>query len=316
MMGGRLWAESEEGAGSRFHFTGEFKLEEPVRTTAAYSEQRLRGLRVLIVDDHDTNRRILERTLAHWGMRCTSTNSAQAALEMLDRAVAQDAQFELLITDYQMPEMDGFELVKHIKERRERQALPVVMLSSSLLLADASRARRLGVTSYLTKPVGHSELREALLRALGETGPAKSAPNTIEDVARPLRILLAEDNRVNQMVASRLLEKLGHEVTISSNGNEAVESYVSDPRKFDLILMDIQMPDMDGFEATTLIRRREQTRGEHVPIIALTANAMNGDRERCLAAGMDGYVSKPLRLRELQDEMNRCGIGVDGAPVS
>jgi signal transduction histidine kinase/CheY-like chemotaxis protein len=309
MMGGRLWAESEEGVGSRFNFTGEFKVEEPVRKTAASSKDKLRGLRVLVVDDHDTSRRIVERTLEHWQMLCTSTNSPEAALAILDRAATQGERFELLITDYEMPGMNGFELVRCLKEKRQDHELPVVMLSSSILLADASRARKLGVTSYLTKPVGQSELMKELLRALGEGRPAKSASNTGGGAVRQLRILLAEDNRVNQMLTSRSLEKLGHQVSVASNGNETVEIFAGGPGDFDLILMDIQMPCMDGFEATALIRSREQSSGGHIPIIALTAHAIKGDRERCLAAGMDGYVSKPVRLKQLQGEINRCVIG-------
>ena len=314
MLGGRLWAESAVGVGSRFYFSGEFKVEEAVRRTAPWSEQRLCGLRTLIVDDQDTNRRILERMLERWGMVCTTTNSPCDALEKLEQAARAGERFELLITDYQMPEMDGFEFVKRIREGGEQHQLAVVMLSSSLLLADASRARKLGVTSYLTKPVGHSELLDALLRALGdaksEAPAARPALKADDSSSRPLHILLAEDNRVNQLVASRLLEKEGHQVTVASNGNQILDIHESHPEGFDLILMDIQMPERDGFETTELIRRREVTSGEHIPIIALTAHAMNGDRERCLAAGMDGYVSKPIRVEELRAEMEHCGICV------
>ncbi len=314
MMGGRLWAESEEGVGSAFHFSGKFKLmEEAIRSTTPWSERRLRGLRALIVDDQATNRRILERTLERWGATCTIAQSGIEALNKFDAATIPDERFELLVTDYKMPGMDGCELVKEIRGRGEPGQLAVVMLSSALLLANASRARELGVTSYLTKPVGHSELREAILKALGETNPqdeaAKFSTKEREKVwPVRLHVLLAEDNRVNQLVATRLLEKEGHEVTIASNGNEVLNILTNEHRKFDVILMDVQMPEKDGFEAASTIRSRENGTAEHIPIIALTAHAMSGDRERCIAAGMDGYVTKPMRLQELEAEMRQCGL--------
>jgi signal transduction histidine kinase/DNA-binding response OmpR family regulator len=312
MMKGRLWAESEQRVGSQFHFTGEFEVIDAVCETAAWSPDKLSGLRTLIVDDESTNRRILERMLERWGMVCTSTSSPLEALRMLEHAVLQGEPFQVLITDYQMPEMNGFELVKAIQERGKKHQLAMVMLSSSLLLANASRARKLGVTSYLTKPIGQSELLEALLRALGEMSPnmqiAKCTSAT-DQHAQPLEILLAEDNRVNQVVAVRLLEKRGHHVTVVGNGHEALQIHATEPFKFDVILMDVQMPEMDGFETTQMIRRREKISGGHIPIIALTAHAMNGDRDRCLAVGMDGYVSKPIRLEELEAELKRCGVG-------
>jgi signal transduction histidine kinase/DNA-binding response OmpR family regulator len=314
MIKGRLWAESEEGGGSQFHFTGEFEVAEAINRAAPWPPKMLTGLRTLIVDDKDTSRRLLERTLERLGMVCISTNSPREALEKLDQAARQGEPFKLLITDYQMPEMDGFQLVKGIAERGNKDQLAVVMLSSSLSLADASRARTFGVTSYLTKPIGHSELLDALLSALGETG-SKPQPATCEsktdECSQPLmHVLLAEDNRVNQLVATKLLEKQGYQVTVVSNGNEVLRIHARDRLNFDVILMDIQMPEMDGFETTQAIRSREETSGEHIPIIALTAHAMNGYRDRCVAAGMDGYVSKPIRLEELQGELKRCGIGI------
>ncbi|MBV9300645.1 MAG: response regulator [Acidobacteriaceae bacterium] len=318
MMGGRLWAESEEGVGSRFHFSGEFKVEEAIRKTSRWSEQRLHGLRTLVVDDQPTNRRILERTLERWGMICTTVDAAEEALLRFEQAAAQGNRFELMITDYQMPEINGCELVEQIRLKGEPGQLAVVMLSSSLQLSNASRARKLGVTSYLTKPIGHSELLDAILKALGESGsePEVAAPpvEAGQPPLVPLQILLAEDNRVNQLVASRLLEREGHQVTVASNGNEVLAIHARDRLKFDLILMDIQMPEMDGFETAQMIRRSEERSGEHIPIIALTAHAMNGDRERCLAAGMDGYVTKPIRLQELESEIEHCGIALRSRP--
>ncbi|MBV8902720.1 MAG: response regulator, partial [Acidobacteriia bacterium] len=253
-------------------------------------------------------------------MICTSVDSGAQALRSFQEALVLGKCFDLLVTDYQMAEMDGFELVEHIRSKGGQGQLAVVMLSSSLQLAVASRARKLGVTSYLTKPVGHSELLEAIFKALGESAPEHRLPisGLAAGEAGPgrLRILLAEDNRVNQLVACRLLEREGHQVVLAGNGNEVLAIHLREQVKFDLILMDVQMPEMDGFEAAAAIRRREARTGEHIPIIALTAHAMIGDRERCLAGGMDGYVSKPIRLDELASEMERCGIRLRrGAPL-
>jgi CheY-like chemotaxis protein len=319
MMNGRLWAESTEGSGSQFHFSGSFEVVEAIAKPALLRVEKLLGLRALIVDDQETNCRIVEGMLERWGIVCTVTQSPVEALRELDDAAAQGEPFRMLVTDYQMPEMNGFELVKQIREREELNQLAVVMLSSSLLLADASQACKLGVTSYLTKPAGHAELLQAVLGSLGETDVAPPLPSlesrTGARPLRPLRLLLAEDNRVNQLVATRLLERQGYQVAVANNGKEALQLYASDEMQFDLILMDIQMPEMDGFETTQIIRSREQTTGEHIPIIALTAHAMNGDRDRCLEVGMDGYVSKPIRLEELESELNRFVFGVPASSV-
>ncbi|MGA8593285.1 MAG: response regulator [Bryobacteraceae bacterium] len=311
LMGGRLWAESEEGVGSCFHFTGLFKLDEAVRKSDCCSEQALHGLRTLIVDDLATNRRILERMLTRCGMVCTTASSPNEALQKFDQAGMRNESFELLITDCQMPVMDGFELVEQIRQRGEQGRPAVVMLSSSIMNGDVRRSRDLGVAACLTKPISRSELFDAILKSLGRTElerqPATPPFKTNQGNPLPLNILLAEDNRVNQLVARRLLEREGHRVAIANNGNEVLAIHASEPSNFDLILMDIQMPERDGLETAAVIRRREELSGEHIPIIALTAHAMNGDRERCLAAGMDGYVAKPIQPQELQSEMRGCG---------
>ncbi len=308
LMKGRLWAESEEGAGSRFHFTGEFEVVEAISTEAPWPSEKLSGLRALIVDERDTNRIILERTLARWGMVCTTTDSPIEALSKINQAAVQCEPFALLVTAYQVREMDGLELVRRIREGGLADRLPVVMLSSSLVLGDAGRARTLGVTSYLTKPVGRSELLDAILKSLGptETAPPPGGLVSAGEVRspRPPRILLAEDNRVNQVVATALLKKQGYQVTVANNGEEVLQMLASDEPEYDAILMDVQMPEMDGFETTQTIRRREEVSGKHIPIIALTAHAMKGDRDRCVAIGMDGYVSKPIRVEELHRELN------------
>ena len=308
LMNGRLWAESEEGAGSRFHFTGQFEVVEANPTAAPWPAEKLRGLRALIVDEQDTNRKSLERSLARWGMVCTATNSPIEALRKINEAAVQGEPFALLVTAYQVREMDGLELVRRIGEGGFADRLPVVMLSSSLVPGDAGSARALYVTSYLTKPVGRSELLDAILKSLGPTEPTPTPGGLVSageaHSPRPPRILLAEDNRVNQVVATALLKNEGYQVTVANNGQEALQMLASDEPEYDAILMDVQMPVMDGFETTQTIRRREKVSGKHIPIIALTAHAMKGDRDRCVAMGMDGYVSKPIRIEELHRELD------------
>ncbi len=305
MMKGRLWAESEEGAGSRFHFTGEFEVVEAI---SAVASEKLRGLRALLVDEQDTNRKSLERTLARWGMVCTATNSPIEALSKINEAAVQREPFALLVAAYQLREMDGLELVRRMREGGLADRLPVVMLRSSLVPGDAGRARTPGVTSYLTKPVGRSELLGAILKSLDPTEKVAPPGGLVAAgevrLPRPPRILLAEDNRVNQAVATALLKKQGYQVTVASNGEEVLQTLASGEAEYDAILMDVQMPVMDGFETTQTIRRREEASGKHIPIIALTAHAMKGDRDRCIAIGMDGYVLKPIGIEELRRELD------------
>jgi PAS domain S-box-containing protein len=301
MMGGRLWVESDPGRGSTFHFTARLGPAQAAAASRAVSRPAsLQDLPVLVVDDNDTNRRILHEMLSNWRMRPTAVAGAADALEALRRAAAAGEPFALVVLDAMMPEVDGFTLARQIRESPDLAGAVLLMLSSAGRSEDAARCRQLGIALYLTKPVKQSELLDAILTARHEA--AGGADDHARAEAPPantrrLRVLLAEDNVVNQRLAVKLLEKAGHAVTVAGSGREAVEAVEREP--FDLVLMDVQMPDMGGFEATSRIRQREQTAGRHVPIIAMTAHAMKGDRERCLAAGMDDYVSKPVRAQDL-----------------
>ncbi|MFC1763860.1 response regulator [Planctomycetota bacterium] len=311
MMGGRIWAESKEGQGSTFHFTSIFQ-EGKERPKADLSQQReaLQSLRVLIVDDNNTNRRILEEILKNWQMLPQTVPSAAEALAAVDRAHNAGQSIQLILSDVNMPEMDGFELVNRIREGAQRD-IPFVLLTSAARPGDVARCRKIGVAAHLIKPVKQSLLMNAIADAMGQvketvakTSPV-SASETMYDERPPLRILLAEDNAVNQKFAVRVITKAGHSVEVANNGVEAVNAW--EQGDFDLILMDIQMPEMDGLTATRRIRELEQqgTANLYVPIIAMTANAMKGDREMCLEAGMDGYVSKPVKRKVLFTEIER-----------
>jgi signal transduction histidine kinase/DNA-binding response OmpR family regulator len=299
LMGGRIWVESQPGTGSAFHFTAGFGVVEQGPSEQA-PDSVLADLLVLIVDDNAVNRRILHAQLTRWHSRPTTVGSGREALEALSAAAEAGRPFTLVLLDVNMPDLDGFQLAEQIAARPELAQATIVMLSSSGRYGDASRCRELGVSAYLTKPILATTLHDAICRVLNDVpvAPATRSTKPLQArVARPLRVLLAEDNIVNQRVAVGLLTKRGHDITVAANGREALAAL--ERGAFDLVLMDVQMPEMGGLEATAAIRERERVHGGHLRIVAMTANAMAGDRERYLAAGMDGYVSKPIHAASL-----------------
>jgi len=317
MMGGKIWVESEVDKGSTFHFTvrmGKQRLQtcRCIRSGSA----DLKNLRVLVVDDNTTNRRILEEVLANWEMNAGSVSGGEEALAEMERAYDAGEPYSLILLDAQMPEMDGFDVAERIASDPKLAGATIMMLTSSGQYGDVARCKHLGVAAYMVKPIKQSELFNGIMSVLGkpdveekQAGECRSASGMAN---KRLNILLAEDNAVNQKLAVSVLEKRGHSVKVAHNGRQALEALEKDT--FDLILMDVQMPEMDGIEATTAIRENEKTTGEHMPIIAMTAHAMKGDRERCLSAGMDGYVSKPIRANELFDVLETLAAGRCSCP--
>jgi len=303
MMGGRMWLESEPGRGSTFHFSVRFQLQSAsARWHAPIGLEMLRDVSVLIVDDNATNRVILKEMLVGWRMTAIEADSGRSALALLKRAAAEGRAFSLILLDAQMPEVDGFQVAEQIKQDPQMATSPLIMLTSAGFRGDAARCRELGIQAYLPKPVKGSDLLQAIQTVLSSPGRTKPAPalvtlHSLREGRGHLKILLAEDNRVNQVLAVRLLEKRGYTVVLVETGKAAVEAWQNE--SFDLILMDVQMPEMDGLEATASVREREKNTGKHIPIVAMSAHAMAGDKERCLQAGMDAYLSKPLSVKEL-----------------
>jgi two-component system sensor histidine kinase/response regulator len=313
LLGGRIWLESEPGTGSTFHFTVRFDLQtvSAGATSKAAQTTDLLDMPVLVVDDNRVNRRILETMLTHWHMRPVLVESGREGLAVMQNSKTSGSPIPLVLIDAQMPDMDGFTMAEAIQKDSELAGTRLLMLTSSGRQGDGARCRALGIAGYLMKPISEPELLEGILAVLGMPSDGSDrleviTRHSLRESRRTLRILLAEDNKVNQLVAARLLEKRGHTVVVVATGREALAA-LDDRRSsgFDLILMDMQMLEMDGLEVTRIIRSRETSSGNHLPIIAMTAHVMDGDEQRCLAAGMDGYVSKPIRAEQLVAVMDR-----------
>jgi two-component system sensor histidine kinase/response regulator len=313
LMKGNIWVESEVGRGSTFHFTAQFKLQKDSIRPAPVPYENLANLPVLVIDDNDTNRSLLGGMLLHWRMQVTLVKSGSSALEILRETRAQAKSFRFLIINSQMAEMGGFEFTEKIlpavlpgADSKDRPS--IIMLTSVGQRGDGAKCRILGISAYLTKPMRQSELLDALLMVLGAKSQQEAAPplitrHTIRENRRRLKVLLVEDNQVNQKVATNILSKRGHNVEVADNGKEALARLKH--TQYDVVLMDVQMPEMNGYEATAIIRHNEKNNGRYQPILAMTAHVMKEDRERCMQVGMDGFVTKPFKVDELLDAIDQ-----------
>ena len=313
LMGGRIWVQSEPGKGSLFHFTARFEGASGVSMPDMQtSPPDLRGLEVLVVDDNSTNRKILVENVKRWGMNAAAAGSGAQALQILREAEREGRSFQLILVDFQMPGMDGLELVRRMLTQSSPATPPIMMLSSVGWQVSSEQCEELGISVYLTKPVTSSTLLDAILKTLSANSVAAISRAT---AAAPqmnptgFKVLVVEDDSTNRILATNILTRNGYTTLVARDGQEAVE--MCSAESFDLILMDVQMPNMNGLEATAAIRKLEETGGRRTPILALTAHAMQGDRERCIEAGMDDYMSKPIQARDLLSKIHTL-IALDG----
>jgi two-component system sensor histidine kinase/response regulator len=310
LMDGQIGVKSKVGEGSTFYFDVRLGLRKKTEEKLSPAEQKeLKNLPVLVVDDNATNRRILKEMLINWSMKPKTVRSGQTALTAMQEAKKAAAPFPLIVIDSNMPKMDGFTLAERIKKNPALAKTTIIMLTSAGVSGDVDRCRKLGISAYMTKPIKQSELLDAIMLVVGTPARGKKkvpliTGDKIRKPHRHLHILLAEDNIINQKVAIHILEKNGHKVSVANNGNEVLSAL--EKARFDIILMDVQMPIMDGFKTTFSIRKKEKGAGSHIPIIAMTAHALKGDRERCLDVGMDEYVAKPLKPEELIKTIDRA----------
>jgi len=316
LMGGRIWLDSEPNKGSRFHFTVKFGLAtKPREQTVSLEKVSLRGMPVLVIDDKVTNRRILENMLKSWSMLPALAGSGQDGLAAMRRARDVGCPFPLILLDAHMPGMDGFSVVESIKQDSTLNGSAIMMLTSGGQRGDAARCRELGIAAYLVKPIRRSELLEAILLVLAQPSQEKArrdlvTRHAIRETRRKLRILVAEGSAINRELVMRVLREQGNTVLAATTGTEALDIWEKDAEGLDLIFMDVQMPEVDGLQATAIIRKKEKTSGTHIPIVGMT-----GDRERCLAVGMDTYVSKPVRRQELLEAIQALDIEVSDIPT-
>jgi CheY-like chemotaxis protein/HPt (histidine-containing phosphotransfer) domain-containing protein len=312
-MGGRLSVRSEISRGSSFFFSADFRLPAGPAPIALQPEE-LQGLRALVVDDNGTNRMILEELLVNWGMSAVVVDGGERALAELEKAEGEKRPFAIALLDVMMPRMDGFDLAARIRQQPAYRNMRILMLTSAGRTDAEDMRERLDISRILLKPTKHSDLQSAMTEALGVGGGRVEAPSDAgpADLA-PRKILLVEDNPVNRKVALELLGRRTHRVEVATNGQEAVDALAE--QSFDVVLMDVHMPVMDGLTATRIIREREHGSGRHVPIVALTAGATAEDREHCLAAGMDNFISKPFRAEQLFQAVEAVAAEALPAPV-